>query len=56
MEGFGAKGLPGCRDEGASGSPRRVGERKGEEKERRYKAMKNSSFMAQKVKRTAYTS
>jgi hypothetical protein len=35
IEGLGAAGVPGCRDNGALASPRRVGERKGEEKERR---------------------
>lgn len=34
-EGFGAAGVPGCTESGALGSFRRVGERKGELKERR---------------------
>jgi hypothetical protein len=52
IEGFGAAGEPGWMDVGFCLSPRRVGERSGEEKERRYRAMKKISFMAQNVKRT----
>ena len=35
IEGFGAAGVPGCSVEGACGSLRSVGERYGDEKERR---------------------
>jgi hypothetical protein len=49
-DGFGAAGLPGCRADGCGVS--REGESNGEEKERRYSAMKKSSFRAQNVKRT----
>jgi hypothetical protein len=35
IEGFGPAGEPGWREDGDEGSPRRVGERRGEEKERR---------------------
>lgn len=49
------EGLPGCRETPLAlpGEVcRREGERSGEEKERRYRAMKKTSFKAQKRKRT----
>jgi hypothetical protein len=49
-DGFGAAGLPGCRLDGCGWS--KEGESNGEEKERRYSAMKNNSFRAQKTKST----
>jgi len=49
-EGLGAAGVPGCSDEGCG--CRSAGERSGEEKERRYSAMKKSSLPAQKMNRT----
>jgi hypothetical protein len=54
---LGCAGEPGTADEGGDGSEggvRRDGESSGEEKERRYRAMKKSSLSAQKVKRTVY--
>jgi hypothetical protein len=35
MDGFGAAGVPGCSEDNSSADLRSVGERKGEEKERR---------------------
>jgi hypothetical protein len=58
-ESLGCAGEPGTAEEGGDGSEggvRRDGERSGEEKERRYRAMKKSSLRAQKVKRTVCTS
>ena len=52
IDGFGAAGDPGCNVDGGSRGWRRAEESRGEEKERRYMAIKNSSFMAQNVKRT----
>lgn len=49
-EGLGAAGLPGTKLDGRGW--RRDGERRGEEKDRRYSAMKKTSFAAQNVKRT----
>lgn len=49
--GFGAAGVPGVSVEGLA-SAKSVGLKRGEEKERRYSAMKKISFRAQKVKRT----
>lgn len=50
IEGFGAAGLPGCRLDGEG--CRSDGESRGEEKERRYSAIKKTSLNMQKVKRT----
>lgn len=50
IEGFGAAGVSGCRVEATGFNS--SGESVGEEKERRYSAMKKSSFKAQKVKST----
>lgn len=54
IDGTGCAGLPGCVDEpGVLGRGwRREGDRMGDEKERRYSAMKNISLKAQKRKRT----
>jgi hypothetical protein len=49
-DGFGAAGLPGCNVDGDGW--RREGERRGEEKDRRYSAMKKASFIAQNIKST----
>ncbi len=54
-DGLGAAGDPGWMEEGVLRSEKRVGERRGELKERRYSAMKKASFMAQMVKRTFCT-
>jgi hypothetical protein len=52
MEGFGTAGEPGWIEDGVCLSPSNVGERSGELNERRYRAMKKISFMAQNVNRT----
>jgi hypothetical protein len=56
---FGSAGLPGWADCGAAADDagwRSEGERVGEEKERRYSPMKNSSLKRQQTKRTFWLS
>jgi len=48
----GAAGLPGCIVEVPAPACRSAGERIGDENERRYTAMKKTSFSAHSVKRT----